>query len=340
MSQPEPAVRRNAAPPDDDRPTLSLSLDLDNQWSYMKTHGDPGWEDLPSYFDRLVPRFLAPLAARGLRLTIFVVGQDAALERNREPLRALAEAGHEIGNHSFRHEPWLHLYTRAELDDELARAEEAIEAATGRLPRGFRGPGFSLSADTLEALALRGYRYDASTFPTFLGPLARAYYFWKSRDLSPEERRKRGRLFGTLRDGLQPLHGHVWRLERAEIVEIPVTTMPLFRAPFHLSYLLYLARRSRAAALAYLRSALALCRLGGIEPSFLLHPLDFLGGDDVTGLAFFPGMDLSTAFKLDFFDSVLDVLVRDHAVVTLDEHARLIRERGRAAVRSPEVLRP
>jgi peptidoglycan-N-acetylglucosamine deacetylase len=27
----------------DSKPIASLSLDLDNKWSYMKTHGDPGW---------------------------------------------------------------------------------------------------------------------------------------------------------------------------------------------------------------------------------------------------------------------------------------------------------
>ena len=31
------------------KPLASLSLDLDNQWSYMKTHGDAGWEALPTY---------------------------------------------------------------------------------------------------------------------------------------------------------------------------------------------------------------------------------------------------------------------------------------------------
>ena len=36
----------------------SLSLDLDNQLSYMKTHGDSGWEDFPSYLDIAVPRIL------------------------------------------------------------------------------------------------------------------------------------------------------------------------------------------------------------------------------------------------------------------------------------------
>ncbi len=123
----------------------SLSLDLDNQWSYMKTHGDAGWQSHPSYLDLVVPRILEFLAARRLTITFFIVGQDAALEKNRAALRAIVDAGHEIGNHSFRHEPWLHLYSAAELDEEMRQAEEAIEAATGVRPRGFRGPGFSLS---------------------------------------------------------------------------------------------------------------------------------------------------------------------------------------------------
>src|SRR5687768_8793844 len=107
----------------------SLSLDLDNKWSYMKTHGDPGWKEFPSYLDVAVPRILDFLAERKLKISFFIVGQDAALEKNKAPLRALADAGHEIGNHSFRHEPWLHLYSEKELDDELARAELHIEQA-------------------------------------------------------------------------------------------------------------------------------------------------------------------------------------------------------------------
>src|SRR3954471_11929964 len=96
----------------------SLSLDLDNQWSYMKTHGDAGWQSFPSYLDIVVPRVLDFLKERNdLAITFFIVGQDAALPKNREALAALASAAggrHEIGNHSFNHEPWLHLYTRTE----------------------------------------------------------------------------------------------------------------------------------------------------------------------------------------------------------------------------------
>src|SRR5579871_1159078 len=134
------------------KPIASLSLDLDNKWSYMKTHGDAGWESFPSYLDVVVPRFLEMLAAHRLTITVFVVGQDAALEKNHSALASISAAGHEIGNHSFHHEPWLHLYSEAELETEISSAEEHLERATGQRPVGFRGPGFSLSETTLQVL--------------------------------------------------------------------------------------------------------------------------------------------------------------------------------------------
>ncbi len=310
-------------------PVLSLSLDLDNQWSYLKTHGDAGWEAFPSYLDPLVEIVLERLEHHAITLTVFVVGQDAALAKNAAALRALGDAGHEIGNHSFHHEPWLHRYSRPEIDREIDRAEAAIEAATGRRPIGFRGPGFSFSADLLEVLAERGYLYDASTLPTFLGPLARAYYLATSRGMPAAERRKRKKLFGTLGDGLRPLKPYRWRLPAGgTLVEIPVTTLPLVRSPIHLSYLLYLARFSRFLSRFYLRLALALCRLCRVEPSFLLHPLDFLGGDRVTGLDFFPAMELPTERKLRLFDEVIATLKRHFQIVTMEQHARAVAEAG------------
>src|SRR2546421_12734607 len=104
----------------------SLSLDLDNKWSYMKTHGDTGWDAYPTYLPLVVPRVLAILKRLGLRITFFIVGQDAVREENRNALRSLVEAGHEIGNHSLKHEPWLHLYSETEIEDELPRAQDAI----------------------------------------------------------------------------------------------------------------------------------------------------------------------------------------------------------------------
>jgi hypothetical protein len=323
---------------DPSAPKASLSLDLDNQWAYMRTHGDDGWQSFPSYLDLVVPRILEVLRRHKLKITFFVVGQDAALDKNRQALQSIAEAGHEIANHSFHHEPWLHLYSADEVDAEIARTEDAIVAATGIRPTGFRGPGFSISKTVLETLKARGYAYDASTFPTFLGPVARAYYFLNA-NFSKEEREKRASLYGTLSDGLRPLKPYEWQLANGTLLEMPVTTVPVARVPFHMSYIMYLAGYSRSLARTYFKTALRLCRLRGIEPSFLLHPLDFLGGDDVPELGFFPGMKLSGRDKVAISDDLLADYARRFDVMPMGAHARAIKARGTLRQRVAEFPR-
>ncbi|MGH8204052.1 MAG: polysaccharide deacetylase family protein, partial [Steroidobacteraceae bacterium] len=87
-------------------------------------------------------------------------------------------------------------------------------------------------------------------------------------------------------------------------------------------YLIYLAKFSRMAARAYLRFALAACRLTGTQPSILLHPLDFLGGEDCPPLAFFPGMDVDRGRKLEIVAELFDILQARRELVTMGEHAR------------------
>lgn len=323
-----------------DRPLCSISLDVDDLWSYMKIRGDERWKERPSYLPRFLPMALDALEALGLRITFFVVGFDASVERNGPAIAQLAARGHEVGNHSFEHESWLHLYSRAQLEEEIEKAERAILAVTGQRTRGFRGPGYSWSETLLEVLAEHDYLFDASTLPTYLGPLARAYYFataGKGMAKTPE----RKTLFGTFRDGLRPVGAYEWALRDGKsLLEIPVTTIPGIKAPFHFSYLLYLARKSEALAFGYLRTALAMCRAASVEPSFLLHPLDLMGSDEVHELAFFPGMDLPSARKRELFAKALTILGEHYTPVTMSAHAKAIRARARLARRIPDAAPP
>ncbi len=302
----------------------SLSLDLDNEWAYLMTHGNEAWKTFPSYLSVVVPRVLDVLDRLGLRISFFVVGQDAARRENHEPIRALASAGHEIGNHSFRHQPWLHLYSKQEIVDELTRAEDALGEVTGQRTIGFRGPGYSLSPDVLDVLVERSYRYDASTLPTYIGPVSRAFYF-RSAKLSAEQREERSLLFGSWKEGRRPLKPYQFTTNNGgSILEIPVTTLPAGRMPIHISYLLYLAAVRPEAASAYFASALTACKAAGVEPSILLHPLDFLGADDVSTLSFFPAMSMGGARKTELVEGFLRQLSGAFRVVSMHEHARHI----------------
>ena len=127
------------------KPCASLSLDLDNAWSYLKTRNDESWQTYPSYLGQVVPDVLATMDRHELACTIFVVGRDAALASNHEAMQLLGASRHELGNHSFEHEPWITGRTTTEIAGEMSQAQDAISKATGRRPCGFRSPGSSAS---------------------------------------------------------------------------------------------------------------------------------------------------------------------------------------------------
>jgi peptidoglycan-N-acetylglucosamine deacetylase len=91
----------------------------------------------------LTPSLLELLNRHEVKATFFLIGKwvtatpDLAGE--------IAGGGHTIGNHTYTH-PSLALRTSARIFSELARCDEAIEAAVGkksrwmRPPYGFRGP--------------------------------------------------------------------------------------------------------------------------------------------------------------------------------------------------------
>jgi hypothetical protein len=310
-----------------EKPLASMSLDLDDQWSYMKVHGDEGWAEYPSYLDIVVPFVLELLDELQIRITFFIVGQDAAIEKNREILRSIVERGHEIGNHSFHHESWLKTYSKEKIEEEINRAEEAILQATGTKTTCFRGPGFSWSNDLLETLQKRNYVFDASILPTYISPLMRMYYFWNSK-LTKEERESRKELFGSYKEGFYPLKPFIWKLNNNKtLLEIPVTTMPLFKIPFHLSYLLYISGYSMGLMKVYLNFSLWMCKITKTSPSILLHPLDLISGDKVPQLAFFPGMNIPTEKKVKVFKYALERLKKDFEILPMLEFANKLIEK-------------
>lgn len=320
------------------KPIASLSLDLDDRWSYLRTAGDPVWANYPSYLHLAVPRVLDTLAQHGLRATVFVVGRDAARPENRDMLAAIA-AAHEVGNHSFDHDQQMHRWREDKLEVDVARTEGAIEAATGVKPEGFRGPGYTVSSATLRVLLRRGYAYDASTLPSYLGPLARAFYFRATR-LESADRDERGELFGSFTDGRRPLRPYYWVVDGGELLEIPVTTFPGVKVPIHVSYVSHLARYSPRLAHLYVEAALRACRATGLGPSLLLHPPDFLGPDDAPDLGFFPGMRTPAAVKLDVLHGYLTAMTRRFEVLPVGEHARELRHRAALRRIRPEPDSP
>jgi peptidoglycan/xylan/chitin deacetylase (PgdA/CDA1 family) len=102
---------------------------------------------------------LPALRARGLRATFFVVagrlGEPAFL--GRDDVRALADAGMDIGCHGMRHRPWRRLGASA-LHEELIDARRVLEDVVGGPVTEAACPFGSYDRRVLSGLRAGGYR--------------------------------------------------------------------------------------------------------------------------------------------------------------------------------------
>lgn len=73
---------------------------------------------------------------------------------------------------------------------------------------------------------------------------------------------------------------------------------------------------------AYLKLAIFMCKITKTEPSYLLHPLDLLGGDHVPQLSFFPGMSIKSEQKLKVFSIAIEILKRNFELVNMTDFAK------------------
>jgi peptidoglycan/xylan/chitin deacetylase (PgdA/CDA1 family) len=83
------------------------------------------------------PQILEILAQYGVLATFFQCG--ANVDRLPEIARAVRQAGHALGNHTYSHPPFCFRSPRF-MEEELRLGQEAIEENTGVRPRWFRAP--------------------------------------------------------------------------------------------------------------------------------------------------------------------------------------------------------
>lgn len=108
---------------------------------------------------------LDELAQRDIKVTFFVVGEIA--RRHPGLVRAMHEAGHEVGSHGWDHQR-VHRFTPETFRADVRRSKEAIEDVTGEAVLGYRAPTFSVMRETawaIDVLAELGFRYDSSIYP-------------------------------------------------------------------------------------------------------------------------------------------------------------------------------
>ena len=291
---------------------FSVSVDLDGLGCYAAIHGhDP--RSLDQRALQAVPvlalsRLCALFAELQLPATFFAIGRELELPGAARALRAAADAGHEIASHSHAHDYALSRQPASSIIEDLQKADSAIEAAVGRAPRGFRAPGYTLSAALLVAVRARGYLYDSSLLPS------PAYYAAKAALIGWHALRGRRShsILGRPGQLFAPRGPH----RRAGVRELPVATLPALRAPVIGTLVMELSPKLGAALLWRSRASGHL--------NFELHGIDVLDRTDVPPQIARdqPGLALPAAEKLQKLRAAL-VSLRERAEAMTLERAAL-----------------
>jgi peptidoglycan/xylan/chitin deacetylase (PgdA/CDA1 family) len=134
--KPSPApIKTKASPTPTEPPITFNSVHVDGPYIALT------FDDGPSA--TLTPKLLDLLAARHLKATFFVIGQNAA--DHPDILQRAVREGHEIANHSWSH-PNLGKMSDEAVRRELQKTDDAITAAIGKRPTLMRPPYGSITA--------------------------------------------------------------------------------------------------------------------------------------------------------------------------------------------------
>ena len=165
--------------PEGRRVAVSVTFDNLGEAADLERGLWPESEPLGRHYSvkRTLPRILDTLDRLGLRATFFVEGLNAELYP--EALLEIANSGHELGYHGWRHEYWPNLSPSNEACALERGAHKMHEL--GVQPRGFRPPGGSLTPSSPELLENLGFTHcsPAGFGIGFLGNLVVLPFHWR-----------------------------------------------------------------------------------------------------------------------------------------------------------------
>jgi peptidoglycan-N-acetylglucosamine deacetylase len=95
----------------------------------------------------------------GIKTTWFIPGHS--IETFPEQMKAVAQAGHEIGIHGYSHENPIAMTPQQE-EEVLDRCIELVTKLQGKRPTGYVAPWWEFSAVSNELLIKKGIKYDHS----------------------------------------------------------------------------------------------------------------------------------------------------------------------------------
>lgn len=215
----------------------TIQVDLDGIWTIYQHHQVEQSHYPDSVFEQSIPRFLELFRSFNIQSTFFIVGSDLEIPETAAGIKQIADAGHELANHSYTHPRNFAQLSIQEKKDQIEKTGKLIQQITNHSVSGFRAPSYAIDQDTFRILENLGYGYDSSIFPTYWSGLIRRFESGFTVCNS-----KPAANYGKIQYSKAPLQIYhpdpevLWKKGTAKLWEVPISVFPLIRTPLHSSF--------------------------------------------------------------------------------------------------------
>lgn len=297
-----------------------IQIDVDGLWVIFQHFGFDNNSPEDILYESALPRFIDLFDAYDIKATLFVVGKDLLSSSKVKLLKKAVEKGHEIANHTMTHAEGFSFLPLQEKISEIEQAQKIIYDTLGVVTKGFRTPSNDVDGEVLKILEDRGYIYDSSLLPTYYGPL------FKKLKFSSLKIRHKNHYLGRSIYGLSPLRPYnpsykdIWKKGKMKIIEIPITTMPWLRLPFHTSFTF--AAYNMGFGCGLFKLGYALLSLTNLPLNFVFHTNELSVPIYEEKIKRQLGLNLPMETKQKICHFILSTIKKDFDITTTLEYSR------------------
>ncbi len=297
----------------------TVQIDVDGEWVIFQHFGYDVHNPVDRMYESSLPRFLDLFDQYGIKATLFVVGRDLKIQRRVHLLKEAVARGHEIANHTMNHAEGFSCLPLSKKKAEIYEADTIIKDTLGIAPKGFRAPSNDVDTETLGILQDFGYQYDSSLMATYWGPLIRWVKFFSLR--TGRKDHYLGRFFHG-RAPLFPYHPDpdcIFKKGSMDIIEVPITTMPFFRIPFHVSFTF--ATYALGLGLALFNTGYSLLKHTSLPLNLIFHTNELADPFSDKRIRRQLGLNLPLKTKEMICRHILDHITKDFILLPTREYA-------------------
>ncbi len=260
-------------------------------------------------YNSILPRVLDYLDKYAIKANFMIIGRDALVYP--EGVRLIIRRGHEIGNHTQNHYANFSFLSKEIQQREIIDCQNTIKSITGKYPKSFRAPGYTITPQILKILIQNSIDIDISLVNAL--PYLIIKKFYKMFIARNKENLRVQSLWSIF------IPNSPRFLYNTAFMQYPVTNSPIFNFPMITSLLIHLGIKFRKILFnSFFLKKYLNCNL---------HVLEFVAAEDVEQIPFsLDNLILTRKYvhtkisdRLQFFDDMFTRITKNYKVGLLTE---------------------